>query len=160
MSKPIAKDYMTTQLITLKTDMNVYFAIGLLLNNNISGAPVVDNNNNLLGILSEKDCLRIFTHSTSQEISVNDSITLGRGTVDQFMTTSVSTVNSDMDLFSVAEIFLKNNFRRIPVLEEDKLVGQISRRDVLKAIKDITSYDLESAQFSSYTDKEIKDLSE
>ena len=58
---PVVKNYMITPLITLTRDMNVYFAIGLLLKNRISGAPVIDNNN-LVGILSEKDCLRIFAN--------------------------------------------------------------------------------------------------
>ena len=139
--KPIVKNYMATDLITLKKNMNVYFAIGLLLKHNISGAPVVDENNNLLGILSEKDCLRIFAHRSFQNIPVTESIMLGRGTVEQFMTKSVSIVESSVDLGSAAEIFLKNNFRRIPVIEEGRLIGQISRRDILKAIKDISNYD-------------------
>ncbi len=141
MSKPTVNSYMTTDLIILKKDMNVYFAIGLLLNNNISGAPVVDKNNKLIGILSEKDCLRIFTDSSSQDLPVSTTIMLGRGIVEQFMTSSVVFINSNSDLFSAAEIFLKNNFRRLPVLDGDKLIGQISRRDLLRAIKDFTSYD-------------------
>ena len=55
------------------------------------------------------------------------------------MTKSISTIKADDDLYSVVDIFLKNNFRRLPVLQDEKLVGQISRRDILKAIKDITN---------------------
>ena len=94
MSKPTVNSYMTTDLIILKKDMNVYFAIGLLLYNNISGAPVVDKNNKLIGILSEKDCLRIFTDSSSQDLPVSTTIMLGRGVVEQFMTTAVVFINS------------------------------------------------------------------
>ena len=54
---PVVKNYMITRLINLTRDMDVYFAIGLLLKNRISGATVIDDNNNLVGILSEKDCL-------------------------------------------------------------------------------------------------------
>ena len=57
------------------------------------------------------------------------------------MTTAVVFINSNADLFSAADIFLKNNFRRLPVLDGDQLIGQISRRDLLRAIKDFTSYD-------------------
>ena len=60
--RPIVKDYMTKAVITVKEDEDVYGAIQTLLNNKISGAPVLDINNNLVGILSEKDCLRIFSN--------------------------------------------------------------------------------------------------
>ena len=139
MNKPTAKQYMTTDLITLEKDMNVYYAIGILLNNNISGAPVIDKNKKLIGILSEKDCLEVFAESSQTDIALPSAISLGRGTVEQFMTKSISTIKADDDLYSVVDIFLKNNFRRLPVLQDEKLVGQISRRDILKAIKDITN---------------------
>ena len=139
MNKPTAKQYMTTDLITLEKDMNVYYAIGILLNNNISGAPVIDRNKKLIGILSEKDCLEVFAESSQTDIALPSAISLGRGTVEQFMTKSISTIKADDDLYSVVDIFLKNNFRRLPVLQDEKLVGQISRRDILKAIKDITN---------------------
>ena len=139
MNKPMAKQYMTTDLITLEKDMNVYYAIGILLNNNISGAPVIDENKKLIGILSEKDCLEVFAESSQSDIAISSAISLGRGTVEQFMTKSISTIKADDDLYLVVDIFLKNNFRRLPVLENEKLVGQISRRDILKAIKDITN---------------------
>jgi len=139
MNKPTAKQYMTTDLITLEKDMNVYYAIGILLNNNISGAPVIDKNKKLIGILSEKDCLEVFAESSQIDIALPSAISLGRGTVEQFMTKSISTIKADDDLYSVVDIFLKNNFRRLPVLQDEKLVGQISRRDILKAIKDITN---------------------
>lgn len=139
MNKPMAKQYMTADLITLEKDMNVYYAIGILLNNNISGAPVIDENKKLIGILSEKDCLEVFAESSQSDIAIPSAISLGRGTVEQFMTKSISTIKADDDLYSVVDIFLKNNFRRLPVLEDEELVGQISRRDILKAIKDITN---------------------
>ena len=146
--KPIVKNYMTTQLITLKKEMDVYFAIGLLLKNKISGAPVIDDDNNLLGILSERDCLRIFANDSFYDMP--------GGSVNNFMTKAVSTVKPNNDLFSVAAIFLKNNFRRIPVVENSKLVGQISRRDVLYAIQDNTNYDLDNNDINGYITKEMK----
>ena len=140
MKKQTVDNYMTTKLVTLNKDMNVYFAIGLLLNNKISGAPVIDENNKLIGVQSEKDFLRIFADNSYLDVPFTKTIMQGRGTVEQFMTTSIFTVNSGDDLFTVANIFLKNNFRRLPVMNGEIIVGQISRRDVLKAIKDITGY--------------------
>ena len=145
---PIVKNYMITQLITLTREMDVYFAIGLLLKNRISGAPVIDDGNNLVGILSEKDCLRIFANGSFYDMP--------GGPVSKFMTEMVSTVKPNSDLFSVADIFLKHNFRRMPVVEGKKLVGQISRRDVLRAIQDSTSYKVDNKAINSYLTQEMK----
>ena len=148
MNQPNVKTYMTTRLITLRKDMDVYFAIGLLLKNNISGAPVIDDNNNLCGILSEKDCLRIFANGSFYDMP--------GGSVSQFMTDIVLTVEPASDLFSVADKFLKHNFRRMPVVKGKKLVGQISRRDVLRAIQDTTNYDMDSNEINGYITQEMK----
>ena len=148
MNQPNVKTYMTTRLITLREDMDVYFAIGLLLKNNISGAPVIDNNNNLCGILSEKDCLRIFANGSFYDMP--------GGSVSQFMTDVVLTVEATSDLFSVADKFLKHNFRRMPVVKGKKLVGQISRRDVLRAIQDSTNYDMDTEEINGYITQEMK----
>ena len=128
--------------------MDVYFAIGLLLKNNISGAPVIDNNNNLCGILSEKDCLRVFANGSFYDMP--------GGSVSQFMTKVVQTVEPASDLFSVADKFLKHNFRRMPVLKGKKLVGQISRRDVLRAIQDSTNYNMDTEKINGYITQEMK----
>ncbi|MDP7608593.1 MAG: CBS domain-containing protein [Candidatus Marinimicrobia bacterium] len=148
MNQPNVKTYMTTRLITLRKDMDVYFAIGLLLKNNISGAPVIDNDNNLCGILSEKDCLRIFANGSFYDMP--------GGSVSQFMTDVVLTVEATSDLFSVADKFLKHNFRRMPVVKGKKLVGQISRRDVLRAIQDSTNYDMDTEEINGYITQEMK----
>ena len=138
---------MITRLITLTRDMDVYFAIGLLLKNRISGAPVIDNNN-LVGILSEKDCLRIFANGSFYDMP--------GGPVSKFMTDVVLTVKSNSDLFSVADVFLQHNFRRMPVVKGKKLVGQISRRDVLRAIQDSTSYNVDNKEINGYITQEMK----
>ena len=112
---PVVKNYMITRLITLTREMDVYFAIGLLLKNRISGAPVIDDNNNLVGILSEKDCLRIFANGSFYDMP--------GGPVSKFMTDVVSTVKPNSDLFSVADVFLQHNFRRMSVVEGKKTSG-------------------------------------
>ena len=147
-SKPITRNYMTTRLVTLSKDMDVYFAIGLLLKNEISGAPVIDDDNNLVGILSEKDCLRIFANDSFYDMP--------GGPVSRFMTDVVLTVTPSTDLFAVAGKFLKHNFRRMPVVEGKNLVGQISRRDVLRAIHDETSHDFDSDDINGYITQEMK----
>jgi CBS domain-containing protein len=126
MSKiPVVRDVMATSLITLRADMPIHEAIALLLKNRISGAPVVDAEQKLVGVLSEKDCLRVFA---------NDAyFHLAGGAVGDYMSRTLSTVGPDDDVFKVADLFLRNSFRRLPVLEGGRLVGQVSRRDILKA---------------------------
>jgi len=120
---------MTTKLVTLKPNMSIYQAIYTLLKNRISGASVVDENRSLVGVLSEKDCLRIFANGAFNQ--------LPGGVVSDYMSKVVKTVHPDDGLFTVAEIFLKNPFRRLPVLENGRLVGQVSRRDVLQGSRRI-----------------------
>ena len=118
------------------------------MKNRISGAPVIDDNNNLVGILSEKDCLRIFAKGSFYDMP--------GGTVSNFMTDVVSTVKPSSDLFSVADVFLQHNFRRMPVVKGKKLVEQISRRDVLKAIQDSTSYNADNKEINGFITQEMK----
>ena len=126
--KPRAvKDIMTKKLITFQPDMRVLAAIESLLKHKISGAPVVNENGNLVGVLSEIDCMSTII----QDLYYSDS----GGSVRDFMSTEITTVNSEMGLVDLAEIFQKKHFRRLPVVDNGILVGQVSRRDVLKAIQ-------------------------
>lgn len=123
------KDYMTASLVTFKPATDVLQAIHLLMENGISGAPVVDNLGNLVGMLSEKDCLKV-----ALEASYNDGY---GGTVSDYMTPEVVTVDADASVLDVAQMFIKAPYKRYPVVEDNRLVGQISRRDVLRAFETI-----------------------
>lgn len=124
MSKLItAREIMSKTLVTLQPDMDMIEAMFLLLKHHISGAPVVDDEWRVVGVLSEKDCLRMFAHGAYDKSP--------SGHVKDYMSTQVTTVDPSTDLFTIADIFLKNSFRRLPVAEEGKLIGQVSRRDVL-----------------------------
>ena len=126
--KPRAvKDIMAKRLVTFQPDMHVRAAIESLLKHKISGAPVVDKNGTLIGVLSEIDCMPTII----QDLYYSDS----GGSVGDFMSTELTTVNSEMGLVDLAEIFQKKHFRRLPVVDNGILVGQVSRRDVLKAIQ-------------------------
>lgn len=125
---PIIRDYMAKDLLTLKPQTDIYEAIRVLLEHKFSGAPVVDTNNNLIGIISEKDCLKLLTKGVDHK--------LPSGKVEEFMTKNVLTVTPNMDVYFAAGLFLKNPYRRLPVVENGKLVGQISRRDILRAIQE------------------------
>jgi len=124
-SPPIARNIMTTKLVTLSPQMDIFDAIGLLLKHKISGAPVVDDEGNFVGIFSEKDCLSVIVKAVYEQLPT--------AKLFAFVSTDIHTVEEDTDLLSIAQIFLNNPFRRVPVLRGEKLVGQISRRDVLSA---------------------------
>lgn len=124
-----ARDVMTTTLVTLHPDIPIMDAIGALLKHSISGAPVV-RDGRLIGILSEHDCLRIL--SSGEFYADNGS---EAGLVRDYMTEPRSTARPDTDLYALAHRFLGERVRRLPVVDEDRLLGQVSRRDVLVGIE-------------------------
>ena len=119
-------DIMATQLVTFSPETNIHKAIKVLLEKRLSGAPVVNDAGDLLGVLSKKDCLKIaFSAGYHQDWG---------GSVREYMSTEVTTLDANTDLISAAQFFLNSNFRRFPVLRDGLLVGQISRHDVLRAL--------------------------
>ena len=126
-------DYMTRKLVTFKPSTPLYEAMNLMLEQRISGAPVVDDAGALVGVLSEIDFLEAMLKRSYHG-------DLG-GTVAEVMTEGAQYVPADTDIYSVSEIFLRDRRRRLPVIHEGRLVGQISRRDVLRAIRDLTKGD-------------------
>lgn len=125
-------DYMTTQLVTFKPETDLFKAISVFSESNISGAPVVNNRGELVGMLSEVDCLKAILQHTYHEEEKG-------GCVGDFMTAKVETVSSSADIISLSEQFIASNRRRFPVLHDGKLVGQISRKDALRAVGDFVS---------------------
>ena len=126
---PRVSDYMDKSFITLSPDIDVYQAIDIFLKKNITGAAVVDQKKRLLGILSEKDCLRILVHDAYSN--------LPSGIVADYMTRDVVTISPSLDIFSTADMFFTHTFRRLLIVENSKLVGQITRRDLLRVIQRI-----------------------
>ena len=120
------RDFMATELITFSPDTQIETAIEIFLANKISGAPVIDDAGNLVGILSEKDCMKTLFESSYYN-------NLG-GHVKEYMSTELITVDVHDTLSNIANKFIQSRFRRFPVMEGEKLVGQISRRDVLRAM--------------------------
>ena len=121
-----AKDYMTANLVTLSPDTSVMEAIRLLLDKGIAGAPVVDKMGRLVGLLTEKDCMRVATHAGYYGEA--------GGKVSEFMSPDVITVEGDTSVIEIAKMFMEKPFKRYPVMDDNRLIGSISRRDVLKAI--------------------------
>jgi CBS domain-containing protein len=120
---------MKTRLVALSPQMPIFDAIALLLKNDISGAPVVDAGGRLVGLFSEFDCLRLLSSNEFYEYGY-----YATQIVADLMTEMSRTIGPDIDLFGVANAFVEHRVRRLPVIEDGRLIGQISRRDVLRAV--------------------------
>lgn len=121
----VAKDLMVTRLVTLSPEMDVFEAINLLLKHRISGAPVIDADWNFLGVFSEKTSMSVLLEAAYDQLPTTE--------IGAFMDRDAMTITEEVDLLTIAQIFLNSPYRRLPVLRDGKLVGQISRRDVLAA---------------------------
>lgn len=120
-----AKDIMTTRLHTLRAETDVFKAIETLNKNKISGAPVIDDQRHLLGMFTEKSCLEVLIDAAYEGLPTNR--------VSAFMDAPADTIEENTSLLSIAQIFLNKKTRRLPVLKDGKLIGQVSRRDVIRA---------------------------
>ncbi len=120
-------DYMTTNLITFRPNQSVLEVMNTLIKKRISGGPVVNEKNELVGIISEGDCMKQISTSRYYNQPLQDF------KVEQHMATNVDTIDGDMNVFDAADKFLTSKHRRFPIVENGKLVGQISQKDVLKA---------------------------
>lgn len=116
-------------LVTFSPDQTIKEVIDIIIDKKISGAPVLDNRGKLIGMLSEKDCLRIIIDQAPHKLPIASR------KVSDYMTADVKTVPSDSDVVSAANQFLHSPMRRMPVVDNGVLKGQISRRDILKAAK-------------------------
>lgn len=125
--------YMVQQqhLVTLRPDQSINEVINIMIEKRISGAPVLDENRKLVGIISEKDCLRIVVDQAYHNLPMNSPI------VSDYMTREVKTLSPDSTVVDAATEFLNSAIRRMPVVENGVLIGQISRIDILRAAKNI-----------------------
>lgn len=123
---PVARDFMVTQVVALRPDMGIFEAVDVLLMNHIAGAPVVDEQRRILGFLSEKDCLKPLVDAAYES---DPELTVGK-----CMAKDIRTISEDADALVVAELFMNHPYRRLPVVRDGVLVGQVSRRDFLKAV--------------------------
>jgi CBS domain-containing protein len=118
---------MDRHVATLGPEMEILDAIGFLLEKRVTGAPVVDKAGRLVGILTEKDCLRLVAAGVAGNVP--------RGSVATYMTANPETIPPNMDVYFAAGLFLERDFRRFPVVENGKLIGAITRFDILRVIR-------------------------
>lgn len=117
------RDLMSRDIAIVTPSTPIYEAMRILVENNVTGLPVVDEKGTLQGVVSEKDMLRLLY----QEHVENEP-------VEKFMTRNVVAYQEDDTLIDVCECLIANNFRRVPILKDGKLVGIISRSDIIRYI--------------------------
>ena len=126
--KNVARDIMSRRLQVLKPDAEVEDAVHALLRKRHSGAPVVDEDGQVLGVFSDYDCVRGLSAAV---FSVWPT-----GSVETYMSTDVETIPPDMELRDVAQHFIHGRHRRLLVVEDGKLIGLITRGDLVNVLED------------------------
>lgn len=121
------KDHMNGTKVTFTPEMDVLRAIHLLIEFKISGAPVIDQRGNLIGFLSEKDCMQVALNAAYQGEAA--------GRVDEYMHNRVETIDYEASIIEVAQKFLQSAYKCLPVIKENRLVGSITRQNILKALE-------------------------
>lgn len=123
------RDYMLKNPATVRPEASVIEAINIIIENRISGLCVVDGHGHLVGVLSEMDCLRAVLNAVYNKA--------GMGQVCDYMThDKLITAPPEEDIVDIAQDMLANNMRRRPVVDGGRLVGQITCRQLLKAVRD------------------------
>ena len=122
------RDYMLPNPVKVRPEDNVLDAMQVIIDNKISGVCVVDSESNLVGILSEMDCLRAVLGAIYNNSSIG-SVT------DHMSTDNLVVAHPNEDIVDVAQDMLLKNKRRRPVVEDGKLIGQITCRQLLSAVK-------------------------
>ena len=129
---PKIGDHMDAVVPTLSPETPIMKAVDFLLRHRVTGAPVVDSHGRLLGIITETDLLKLVTEGIQGQPPTEV-------TVAEYMTTDVVTVPPTVDIYYVAGIFSKNKFRRLPVVKDGKIVGAITRYDLLRVIRTLSA---------------------
>ena len=125
---PTVREFMDKFVDTLSPDTDIWEAVDFLLEKRVTGALVADGKGKLAGILTESDCLKLLTLGGPDHEAP-------KGKVKDFMTSAVETIPPNMDIYYVAGLFLNRNFRRLPVVEDGRIVGAITQFDVLRAVQ-------------------------
>jgi CBS domain-containing protein len=129
---PKIGDHMDAVVPTLSPETKIIEAVDFLLHYHVTGAPVVDSNGKLVGIITETDMLKLVTEGIQGEPPTE-------ATVAEYMTTDVITVPPTVDIYYIAGMFLANKFRRLPVVEGGKIVGAITRYDLLRVVRALSA---------------------
>ncbi len=123
----LVKDYMVGDHLVFRPDMPLLNAVHTLLEHGLSGAAVVDDDDRPIGFLSERDCLKVALAASYYEQDA--------GPVREHMCHEVHAIGADSTLIDAIQCFLNRPLRCLPVTENGRVIGQISRRDILVALE-------------------------
>lgn len=126
-------DYMSRDMVVFHPEQTIPEVIDILISNRISGGPVVNMRDELVGIISEGDCIKQIAHGQYYNMPI-ESVK-----VEECMITEVETIDGNMSVFEAANKFLNARRRRFPIVEGKKLVGMISQKDILIAAMKLNS---------------------
>jgi predicted transcriptional regulator len=130
---PSVEEYMTRDLITFKEDTHINVVIKSLLDNRISGAPVLNDSGQVVGLIDDKDCLNVLFGNAYNRLPTTSD------TVSDYMSNVMKSITVNENILDVASVFISSPYKRLLVMDDNnKLVGQISRRDILRAINELT----------------------
>jgi len=124
---PTVREFMDRHVQTISPEANIMEAVDFLMQKRVTGALVANAKAELVGILTEYDCLRLLTHGDKRGEAP-------QGKVKDYMTREVQTIPPSMDIYYCAGLFTNVSFRRFPVVENGRLVGAITRFDLLRAV--------------------------
>ncbi|PHQ80686.1 MAG: inosine-5-monophosphate dehydrogenase [Thalassobium sp.] len=127
-------EYMATDIVIFRQDQSIEEVIDTLIHNGISGGPVVDDSGKLVGIITEGDCIKRVTKLPYYKLPLMSE------SIKSHMTSNVQTIEGNMDIFDVANKFLNSKRRRFPIVERGKLIGVITQKDILKAVRRLKAY--------------------
>jgi len=131
--KLLVADIMCRTLVVFNPEDSIHEVMQQFIKNRISGGPVVDAKGQLIGVISEADCMKEISDSRYFNMPILDK------TVAHFMTNKVDTIDAGLSVFEAADLFSKTSRRRFPVTQNNRLVGQISRKDVVIAALNMKS---------------------
>lgn len=128
----LTKDLMTTRVVTLTPDATVGEALKALVEHGISGVPVVEADGKIFGVLTEEDLLLYYEYPEEchLETPIRNAKVLGAGLV----TRGIISVTPETPAAEVATLFIGRKIKRVPVVQGGKLLGVLSRRDLLKGL--------------------------
>jgi CBS domain-containing protein len=124
--KITVRDCMSQNMILFNKDQSIIEVVEILIKFRVSGGPIVDDQKRVIGIISEGDCVKQISESRYYNMPMEDV------SVEKYMSKDVNTISPDVNLFDAANLFLKSKRRRFPVVENDRIIGIVSQKDILR----------------------------